>query len=403
MIKKTLKLMAYATITLVVIALTLINFNQVELRPDARYQGISLALKDQAVSPELERLIVRADTAYLDEPYLDKRALSELHRALEREDEAYLGGSSDEPARITAERREITEAQQTLIQQIYTGLKSKGCFDELGSRPKTGRSPMRLLTLSKLAQVAIQTQRAERSPDELVTQLLPLISGAREKITRCQHGLITHLISRIMYFGLQRVALPSLLDARLSPELRASLLQELRQTQDPKIERALQTALQSAVKVDHHQTLQLVAQLKLSDLQIPRSQELNALPLSAPFYDAELTRAWLDDLARARVWRLGQPISHQASPPLATDALLEESESDLWMFRYNSVGLLLTRILHVDPSSSHQNTARELCRFRVQLSRALRRLNLEDRLINPLTGAPLDPELESSCDMPNER
>ena len=155
-------------------------------------------------------------------------------------------------------------------------------------------------------------------------------------------------------------------------------------------------ALQNTYKVEHLQ-ISKMTELMLNDA-VPQELEVNAAELLWPFWDAEQTKRWFSERARADVWLAGQPYAALEINDLEVDSLFKKFKTPYPS--YNTVGQSLFSVAM--PNSVpmireyHQITcerALEWIKLLASISQAA-----EKDLVNPLTQKRFDLSQSKQCE-----
>ena len=86
-------------------------------------------------------------------------------------------------------------------------------------------------------------------------------------------------------------------------------------------------AIQNAFKVEHLQ-ISKMTELELSDA-VPQELGVNSLEALWPFWDADQTKYWLTERARADVWLAGQAYSDLEINDLEIDLLFKRKDKQI--------------------------------------------------------------------------
>ena len=373
-----------------------LSANQFELKPDERYQNISLEIPKERVSEKFTHLLVGPELTSMV-----TRTLPEVTFELAQQDQHYLKTLEGDPAQMPPQALRWLVDYPTVTQTVIESVLDPGCvrpaFLSSSKRSLTRPSPVQMLRVLQWMNLSLWHQRARKHPNQFVDQALPLMRAMHHKLEGCHHNLVLHLVIFNASIQLDALSLPMLLDARLSDERRAELLNFFKDLISDATDERVVRALQNTMKVEHQMVMEMLDQHVAFTPQIGLTSIHEYFMPIKLIYDRELSRRWLRALSRASMWKMGRA-PHEPTPRLAVDELIELSQSEMRIFTYNPVGLSIIKVATLGLEGTHASYHQRRCRLRRQLAHVFHHLGLVEVTVpNPLTGERIDVKSEGDC------
>jgi hypothetical protein len=389
---KLLKYLVYLVLVLLSISfayvLLIIN-NKIELKPDARYSQIDLKISTSPISKELNQLVSPNSPDHEHRKLIDE--LDITSRAPDQE----IG-----QAQLSEDQLQRLETLKASFNRYVMAFSEDGCLDDIqGWNHKSRPKSLRLMSGFKLIRLFMIRDRMKFQPNEVFEIYFPLLQVLHQKELSCHHNLINFMIFNVGTRLLDRELMSLMKQSQLSPKYLKEILDHWNKRFDFNGQKQHIHALQNAFKVEHLQTNKMT-ELELSNA-IPQDLGVNSSPILWPFWDAEQTKYWLTERARADVWLAGQTYSDLEVNDLEVDSLLKKFKTPY--LSYNTIGQILFSVTITASLPMIRKYHQTICERALEWSKLLASIGqvVESDLVNPLTQKRFDLSQSNKCDSAN--